>query len=52
MEPVKKELTCPSCGKPAEVRVMPGGAEHRWHCPNCKKLQKSEVAAVEAAPAR
>jgi transposase-like protein len=52
MEPVRKELTCPSCGKTAEVRVIPGGAEHRWWCPNCKKLQKSDQAAVDGAPAR
>jgi ribosomal protein L37AE/L43A len=52
MEPVRKELTCPSCGKTAEVRVIPGGIEHRWQCPHCKKLQTSEPAAVDGAPAR
>jgi rubredoxin len=51
MEPVRKELTCPKCGGKAEVRVMPGGAEHRWHCPHCKTMQTSDKAAVDAAPA-
>jgi transposase-like protein len=50
MEPVRKELTCPGCGKTAEVRVMASGAEQRWQCPNCKKHQKSDAAAVNAAP--
>jgi transposase-like protein len=53
MEPVRKELTCPGCGKTAEVRVLPGQpVEQRWQCPSCKKLQKSDQAAVDAAPAR
>jgi len=52
MEPVLKELTCPSCGKTATVRVMPSGADQRWQCPNCKKQQTSDQAAVASAPAR
>jgi predicted RNA-binding Zn-ribbon protein involved in translation (DUF1610 family) len=52
MEPVRKELTCPSCGQKAMVRVATDAIEpHRWHCPNCHKLQTSEKAAVDAAPA-
>jgi hypothetical protein len=51
MEPVVKELTCPSCGKPTSVRVMPDATEYRWQCPECKKLQKASVAA-DAASAR
>jgi hypothetical protein len=50
MEPVRKELTCPGCGEKAVVRLLPGGAPHRWHCPNCHKLQTTEGAAAEAAP--
>jgi transposase-like protein len=50
-EPVRKELTCPSCGKNAEVRVMPQASQpHRWHCPHCHKLQTSEQGVVDAAP--
>jgi ribosomal protein L37AE/L43A len=51
MEPLRKQLTCPGCGKTAEVRVLPGVPEDRWQCPNCKKLQKSDQAALDAAPA-
>ena len=51
MEPVLKELNCPSCGKPTTVRVMPGAAEYRWQCPECKKLQKAAAASVDAAAA-
>ena len=51
-EPVLKELTCPACGEKAAVRVIPGAESHRWHCPHCHKLQTSDKAAVEAAPAR
>lgn len=48
--PVRKELPCPSCGKPTVVRVIPGSTTHRWHCPHCHKLQSSDPAAVAAAP--
>jgi transposase-like protein len=50
MEPVRKELDCPSCGKKAVVRVMPGGTQHRWQCPDCHKMQTTDNAAAEAAP--
>ena len=46
-----KELTCPGCGKTAVVRLIPGAASHRWHCPHCHKLQTTEQAAADAAPA-
>jgi transposase-like protein len=49
MEPLRKKLVCPECGKEAVVRVMPSGAQHRWHCPNCKKMQTSDQAAVDDA---
>lgn len=52
MEPVRKEITCPSCGQAVLVRVMPGSDAHSWHCPHCKKLQTSDKAAVDAAPER
>jgi transposase-like protein len=52
MEPVLKELVCPSCGKPTTVRVMPEAMEYRWQCPECKKLQKASPVAVDAASAR
>ena len=52
MEAIRKELTCPGCGKPAEVRVLPGAPDQRWQCPNCKKLQTSDAASVDAAPAK
>jgi hypothetical protein len=48
MEPVLKQLTCPSCGKPSTVRVMPGATDFRWQCPECKKLQKSAADAAAA----
>jgi transposase-like protein len=51
MEPLLKELTCPGCSKTSQVRVLTSGAEQRWQCPHCKKLQKSDAAAVAAAPA-
>jgi ribosomal protein L37AE/L43A len=51
MEPVQKELNCPSCGKPSTVRVMPGATEYRWQCPECKKLQKAAAASADAAAA-
>jgi hypothetical protein len=50
MEPVRKELTCPGCGAKAEVRLMPGGGPHRWHCPHCHKLQTTEAPTAEASP--
>jgi transposase-like protein len=50
MEPIRRELTCPACGKTAVVRLQPGADQHRWHCPNCHKLQTTEKAAAEAAP--
>lgn len=49
MEPLRKKLACPECGKEAVVRVIPGSDQHRWHCPNCKKMQTSDRGAVEAA---
>jgi len=48
--PVVKELSCPSCGATALVRVVPGSDGHRWHCPHCHKLQTSDKVTVEAAP--
>jgi transposase-like protein len=51
-EPARKELTCPSCGQTAEVRVIPGADSHRWHCPHCHKLQTSDKPTVDAAPDR
>jgi transposase-like protein len=51
MEPTRKELTCPSCGAKAVVRLQPGAESHRWQCPGCQKLQTTEKAAAEAAPA-
>jgi predicted RNA-binding Zn-ribbon protein involved in translation (DUF1610 family) len=51
MEPTRKELTCPSCGAKAIVRLQPGAESHRWHCPNCHKLQTTPKDAAEAAPA-
>lgn len=51
MEPVRKQLTCPSCGATAVVRVMPGSDGQRWQCPACKKMQTSDKASIEAAPA-
>ncbi len=50
--PVTKDLKCPGCGQSAVVRVIPGSENHRWWCPNCKKLQTSDKAAVDAAPER
>ena len=49
-DPVKKQIACPSCGQTAEVRVIPGGQAHTWHCPHCKKFQTSPATAVDAAP--
>lgn len=51
-EPVLRELTCPSCGKTSEVRLMLGAVSHRWHCPHCHKLQTTDQSAVESAPAQ
>jgi transposase-like protein len=51
MEPTTKELTCPACGQKAVVRLIPGADSHRWHCPHCHKLQTTDKAAAEAAPA-
>jgi ribosomal protein L37AE/L43A len=51
MDAVRKELTCPTCGEKAVVRVAPGHPEHRWHCPNCHKLQTTDGASADAAPA-
>jgi len=51
MEPLLKDLTCPSCGKPTPVRVMPAATEYRWQCPECKKLQKSSPATADGASA-
>ena len=48
--PVQKELACPSCGKTAVVRLIPGSQSHRWHCPHCHKLQTSDAVTVDAAP--
>ncbi len=48
-DPVKKQISCPSCGQVAEVRLIPGGEAHTWHCPHCKKFQTSDAAAVAAA---
>ena len=50
MDPVRKELTCPACGGKAPVRLDPGASQHRWHCPNCHKLQTTDAPAAEAAP--
>ncbi len=50
MEPVTKELKCPSCGQAAAVRLMPGSDSHNWHCPHCKKLQTTDKAAADSAP--
>jgi endogenous inhibitor of DNA gyrase (YacG/DUF329 family) len=38
MDPVVKEITCPSCGKPVNVRVIPSAAKHTFHCPHCKNI--------------
>ena len=51
MEPLQKELTCPACGVKAVVRLVPGSETHRWHCPHCHKLQTTDKATAEAAPA-
>jgi hypothetical protein len=37
-EPVVRQLTCPSCSKPVDVRVVPGASKHTFHCPACKKI--------------
>jgi predicted RNA-binding Zn-ribbon protein involved in translation (DUF1610 family) len=50
MEPVQKQLACPSCGETVKVRVDPEAANNHWHCPKCHKLQISEQQAVAAAP--
>jgi transposase-like protein len=50
MEPVLKQLTCPACSKTVIVRVVAGGDQQRWQCPECKKIQTSDRAAVDAAP--
>jgi hypothetical protein len=38
MDPVVKQLTCPSCGKAVSVRVMPESTRHTFHCPHCKHI--------------
>jgi len=38
MEPVVKEISCPSCGKPVQVRVVPSSTKHTFHCPSCKNI--------------
>ena len=50
MEPVVKELSCPECGGKASVRLMPQSSQHRWHCPNCHKLQTTDGQTAAAAP--
>jgi hypothetical protein len=42
MDPIVKPLTCPSCGKSTNVRVMPTATEHRYHCPHCKAIQTAK----------
>jgi endogenous inhibitor of DNA gyrase (YacG/DUF329 family) len=37
--PVIKEVACPQCGKPVQVRVIPSSPKHRFQCPHCKGIQ-------------
>lgn len=38
MDPVVKSLTCPSCSKATNVRILPSVEKHVYHCPHCKKI--------------
>jgi predicted RNA-binding Zn-ribbon protein involved in translation (DUF1610 family) len=42
MDPIVKQLTCPACGKPTNVRVMPSAATHTYNCPHCKTIQTAK----------
>ncbi len=38
---VTKKVTCQSCGKEVEVKLIPYGGGHIANCPDCKKLAYS-----------
>jgi hypothetical protein len=37
-DPIVKPITCPSCAKPVNVRVIPTATKHTFHCPHCKAI--------------
>jgi len=42
MDPVVKQLSCPACKKPINVRVVPSASKHTFHCPSCKAIVTAE----------
>jgi hypothetical protein len=42
-DPVVKPVTCPSCQKQANVRVLTGSTHVTYQCPSCHKIQKASV---------